>query len=262
MTTVMNDEKVSPEEVSRFLAEYSSSLWSCGSTCIRITKNVVRIANRLGYHADIMMLPKHVTVSVVNNNTGEYAQYTSYMGQQPVNYNTNASLSRLSWKIADGKISFGASRKAMQNIFEIPRYKFWTVLCLVVCANASFCRLFGGDIMAMGIVAFATLIGFTIKTVMSWLHIDARVGVILASYISAVIGTGGYIFDCTSTPDIALGTSVLYLIPGIPYINSVTDMIDGHYLCFFSRLMQALILTACIAAGLTLGFLTMNLNVF
>lgn len=86
--------------------------------------------------------------------------------------------------------------------------------------------------------------------------------VLLASFVSAVVGSGGYVFGITATPEIALGTSVLYLIPGIPYINSVSDMIDGHYLCFFSRTMQAIVLTGCIAAGLTLAFMIMNIKIF
>ena len=69
-------------------------------------------------------------------------------------------------------------------------------------------------------------------------------------------------FDIGSTPELALGASVLYLIPGIPYINSVSDMIDNHHLCAFARFMNAVILTVCIAIGLTGGFLIMNIRLF
>ena len=250
------------ENTSRFLANYSSSLWSYGATCIRITKNVSRMALRFGYKADITIFPKHVSVAVTGLENDDYALYTSAIGPVAVSYNANSLMSRLSWKVADGKMSLSEATSVMDKIKYLPKMSIWWVMVLVVLANASFCRLFGGDPMAMLIVAFATLIGYTVKNICLTNGVDLRITVIMASYISAIAGTAGYIFDCTGTPDIAIGTSVWYLIPGIPYINSVSDMLDGHYLCFFSRMMQAVILTGCIAAGLTLGFLTMNMNVF
>lgn len=258
----MMTARTEAEEASRFLAIYSSCLWSYGATCIRITKNVSRMAMRFGYKADITIFPKHVSVAVTGLDNDNYALYTSAIGPISVSYNANSLMSRLSWKVADGKMSLSDATSVIDKIKHLPKMSIWTVMLLVVLANASFCRLFGGDPIAMGIVAFATLLGYTVKNICLANGVDLRVTVIIASYLSAIIGTAGYIFDCTSTPDIAIGTSVLYLIPGIPYINSVSDMLDGHYLCFFSRMMQAVILTGCIAAGLTLGFLTMNMNVF
>lgn len=32
-----------------------------------------------------------------------------------------------------------------------------------------------------------------------------------------------------NTPDIAIGASVLYLIPGVPLINGIIDIIEGMY---------------------------------
>ena len=69
-------------------------------------------------------------------------------------------------------------------------------------------------------------------------------------------------FGIGSTPEIALGTSVLYLIPGVPYINAVSDMIDRHYLCAFSRFADAVVLTACLSAGLCGGMLVLGLRWF
>ena len=36
----------------------------------------------------------------------------------------------------------------------------------------------------------------------------------------------GYLMHWGDTPDMALGTSVLYLIPGVPLINAIMDIID------------------------------------
>ena len=89
---------------------------------------------------------------------------------------------------------------------------------------------------------------------------DTRFVFFCCAFFSSVIGAAGYVFHWSGTPEIALGTSVLYLIPGIPYINSVSDLLDGHYISSFSRFMNALVLTACLSAGLCGGLLLMNIN--
>ena len=61
------------------------------------------------------------------------------------------------------------------------------------------------------------------------------------------------IFDTTS--EIALATSVLYLVPGVPLINGVIDIVEGHVLTGFARLTQAALLIVCIAIGLSFTLL-------
>ena len=75
-------------------------------------------------------------------------------------------------------------------------------------------------------------------------------------------GSRKFIFHIGNTPDIAVGTSILYLIPGVPYINVVSDMLDHHYLCAFSRFIDACILTACLSLGLCFGMLILKIEWF
>jgi hypothetical protein len=73
--------------------------------------------------------------------------------------------------------------------------------------------------------------------------------------IIAAADCTGYLFHWGNTPDMALGTSVLYLIPGVPLINSIMDIIDGHVLAGTSRFINACLLIICIAIGLSITLL-------
>ena len=44
---------------------------------------------------------------------------------------------------------------------------------------------------------------------------------------------------------------MLYLIPGVPLINGVIDIVEGHVLNGIARLTSALMLIVCIAVGLS-----------
>ena len=45
-------------------------------------------------------------------------------------------------------------------------------------------------------------------------------------------------------------------------MNAVSDMLYCHYLCAFSRFMDAAILTACLSAGLCAGMLILGMKWF
>lgn len=249
-------------EVCRFFTEYASVMLGCGATCQRIEKNLRRIAGADGLVVDMFILPAHVRVTVAEKDSLACAELTLPVRKMAINYNYNTLLSKLSWKVAEGKVSLKHAPAVMKRILSEPYFNKWKVMGAVAVANASFCRLFGGDPVAMLFVALATLAGYALKNIMLAHKADAKIVFICCSFVAAMIGASSYYVGHTATPELALGTSVLFLIPGIPYINSVSDMIAGHYLCAFSRFMNALILTACLALGLTAAFLIMDIKIF
>lgn len=256
------DNNTNLRATATFLAEYASLLSGCGATSIRIEKNTGRMAKSFGVHSDVFIMPAHVSVSVweTDRTSAVVAQYkTENCG---ISFNLNAKLSRLSWEVADEHTVLSAALEQFERIRKTKPTGKWEVLVLTSLANASFCRLFGGDVIAMLIVFISTLAGYSLKQIMLEDKRDIRLTVLCASFFSAALSAGGHIFNIGSTPEIALGTSVLYLIPGVPYINSVSDLIYRHYLCGLSRFLDAVVLTVCLSTGLCAGMLLLGLKWF
>ena len=69
------------------------------------------------------------------------------------------------------------------------------------------------------------------------------------AFAASMYASVAMIFDTTS--EVAIATSVLYLIPGVPLINGVIDIVEGHVLNGIARLTSALMLIVCIAVGLS-----------
>lgn len=249
-------------QVCLFLADYAAWLLGCGATCIRLEKNVNRIAEAFDKLVDMCIMPRHINITV--SSPDRHISFTSVSSIKCgiISFDINTRLSRLSWEIADGKLDFDTADARFRKIIRTPPANKWMVLLLASAANASFCRLFGGDATAMAIVFIATLAGFYLKQVMLAGRINIRVTFIVCAFVSSVLGATDGLFDIGSTPEIAIGTSVLYLVPGIPFLNSFSDMLDGHYVCSFSRFMDAVVLTACLSIGLCGGMAMMNVGMF
>ena len=147
-----------------------------------------------------------------------------------------------------------------RNILKKKRLNPWLVLVLVGLANASFCELFGGDLVSMLIVFIATIDGFFLKQKLPAKGIDYRVVIVLASCLSAVIACSGFVFGWGRTPEFALATSVLYFVSGIPFCNAVCDLLYGHYICCISRFLHAVMITVCLSLGLCIAFGLLNIQ--
>lgn len=251
------------KQAAHFLARYAAAMLASGGTSARCEKTVHRIAKAYATTAEVTILP-HTVMATVWDDRHEHA---FSMGEKlpatGLNFYFISRLSALSWKIRDHHITLDEAEREYQQILATPRLNAWLVTLLTGLANASFCRLFEGDWMAMLIVFIATVNGFWVKNALhrmwQW---DMRLAVLVAACCSSIIACAGFMFHCTATPDIALGTSVLYLVPGIPYINSVSDLIHGHLLCCLSRFIEACVITACLGVGLSIGILLMNIQYF
>ena len=250
------------KDICLFLSEYAAWLLGCGATCIRIEKNVRRMADPLGVTVEINIMPTHIHLSVWNKEITQSYSNIHKLKKTGISFNINTLLSKLSWEVADKKLNFEEARHAFDEIkLTRPSNKWW-VLVMASFANASFCRLFGGDAISMLIVFLATIAGYRLKQIMLEDKADVRLVFFCCAFVSSIIGSAGHLFGFGATPEIALGTSVLYLIPGIPYINSVSDMLDGHYLCAINRFVDAAVLTTCLSAGLCGGLFLMDMNWF
>ena len=250
------------KEVCIFLAEYASRLLGCGATCIRLQRNVTRMAEAMGYNVVMTILPKHINVALSATDCSECFTYLAATCNMPISFNVNTRLSELSWDVADGKLDFYSARSVFDEIIATPTENCNLVLLLGSLANASFCRLFGGDWIAVATVFIATLAGLFLKQILLERGMDTRVVFILCAFVSSVLAAGDSLFGIGSTPAVAVSTSVLYLVPGIPFINSFSDLLTGNYICAFCRFTHAVILTCCLSLGLCGGMLMMNLGMF
>ena len=236
-----------------FIAEYASHLMAAGVHTSRVMRNSKRIGS--SFEADVKMsiLHKHIILTVIDRTTSEQSNRVVGVPPHPISFEHNASLSALSWAAADRHLSLDELWAEYTRIVSAPMIHPLFVLLLVGFANASFCRLFGGDAVSMGIVFSSTLTGFYLKQRMQQRGINPYVTFIVSAFVASLCASTSLIFSTTS--DIALATSVLYLVPGVPLINGVIDVVEGHVLTGFARLTEAALLIVNIAIGLSFTLL-------
>ena len=80
-------------------------------------------------------------------------------------------------------------------------------------------------------------------------HLNHYIVFVVSAFIASLVASSALTLETTA--EIAIATSVLYLVPGVPLLNGVIDIVEGHSLTGCARLIQALLLVLCIAVGLS-----------
>lgn len=249
------------QDLSEFLLEYATTLMGAGVHTHRAVRNISRIASAYGYAADMTIFQRNITMSLICKDD-ETLRRTSVRKLKPLVFNLSLiqQLSELSWLPVDNTVSIQEMERAFNSIQASPRFSRWTDLLLVSVGNAAFCRLFNGDEWAMLTVFVATMLGFLVKQQFSRMKYNPLGVVILAAFTASMTAACAVIFQFGSTPQIALATSVLFLIPGVQMINSIMDLMHGHILMGISRGVHSSMMIACITIGLSATMLLLGVN--
>lgn len=247
----MAKDKESLLDVGEFIAQYAAHLMGCGVHTSRIIRNSIRLGEAYGYTVGMSVFPNTIILTLHDKESNEFYNEVIGVPSLPIRFSHNSELSALSWEVYDNYMPLSELWKKYKAILAVPAINPFLVLFLVSCANASFCRLFGGDATSMGIVFIATTAGMFLKQrLMAKTPLNLHIIFIISAFLASMIGSVAFQFEGI-TSDIALATSVLYLVPGVPLINGFIDIVEGHSLTGFSRLVKAGLLIVCIAIGLS-----------
>ena len=250
MTTAKEAEAARPQiqEFTNFLSDYTA----------RIERCVCRIAGAYGYEASLMIFVRHFIISVMDPADNSIRRtYVKTGAAAQISFDLISELSALSWEIYDEKIPLARAKAAFAEILASQKKSFAKTLVLLSVANAAFCELFGGDGGAMALVFAATAFGICARYLLSKLKINLKIQYIAVSFAVSFIVSLSARYGLSATADVAVGSSILFLIPGVWLINSVFDILNENMLVGISRGLNTGLLIICIAIGL---FLTLSIS--
>ncbi len=236
-------------EILDFVSEYATYLLGSGVHTSRVIRNSHRIGLSQGVDVQLSSFQKSTILTARDGESGESVTRVVSIPALPISFERNSDLSALSWDAIDKNMSLDQIRERYKQLVAKPYMDPIFVLVMASLANASFCRLFNGDWTACSIVFTSTLVGFAVKQRLTAHKVNHFLVFIISAFTASLCSTSALRFDCTA--EIAIATSALYLIPGVPLINGVIDIVEGHILIGCSRLINALLLVFCIAIGLS-----------
>lgn len=261
MNSITETKTPTIQQIADLLTDVASELMTSGAHTMRIIQNISRMAETFGYYIDLSVFQLSIMMTITSK-SDQSERITVIKKTRPLllNFTFVSDLSSLSWDTYDKQLPFDEVKEKFHAIISQKRMSRWLVLFLVACANASFCALFKSDLHAVALVFIGTTAGFFVRQEMIKRHINHLVVFTTSAFVASLLSGLGYALHLGNTPEIALAASVLYLIPGVPLINSILDIIEGHILTGTARLVNATSLIVCIALGLFSAMLILGLE--
>jgi len=237
------------------LLEIGALLMVSGASTGRIRNNINRISNSFGYSTDMLISQRTLMLNIYNEENGHFFNSLKRTQAHGVNFAIVSGISRMSWLVVEQKWSVEQINTDLIRIAALPHYPRMLILTFVGLAGAAFCRLAGGEALDMAMVFLGSFCGLFIRQEAHKLQFNPYICILFAALTSSLIAGLPIKFQIGDTKEVAFATSVLFLIPGVPLINSFSDMIDGNLQNGLIRGLNGFIISFAIALGLLTSML-------
>jgi uncharacterized membrane protein YjjP (DUF1212 family) len=252
----MNGENIKKiKEVEEMLLDVGTLLMSSGASTGRVRITVNRIADALGYDAELLITSRSLMLTVTEEDSVNYSSSVRRTPPHGVNFKIVSGISRMSWRVIEEKLTIAQINLEIERLTSLPHYPRIIVLSTVALAGASFCRLFGGEGWELVVTFVATFFGLFIRQEAMKKRFNPYLSIVFASFAASLISGLSVKLGIGDSPEHAFATSVLFLIPGVPLINSLTDLIDGNTLNGIVRGVNGFTIAFAIALGLLFAML-------
>ncbi|NIJ43888.1 uncharacterized membrane protein YjjP (DUF1212 family) [Wenyingzhuangia heitensis] len=236
--------------VSDCLLEVGSLLMGSGASTNRIKVTIERIAETLGYETEILVTHKTVLLLLKNKKTEKVFNRFKKTAPHGANFKLVSGISRMSWRVVEENWNTDQVNQEIKRLQTATRYPFLLTLFMVSMADAAFCRLFGGAYVDMAIAFTATCVAFYVRHLLLKNQFNFYLCTTIVSFTACFISGLAVYLQFGVHPNLAFATCVLFLIPGIPLINSFTDLIDGNVTNGLVRGINAMLIAFSIALGM------------
>ena len=179
-------------DILGFIAEYATYQLGSGVHTSRAVRNSRRIGEALGVDVQLSSFQKSTILTVLDLGSGESATRVVAIPSLPISFERNSDLSALSWDALDEGLSLDEIRSRYRTLVDKPRMDPIFTLVFVGLANASFCKLFGGDWTAVGIVFTATLVGFAVKQRMQAHAVNHFLVFACSAFVASLCATAAF----------------------------------------------------------------------
>ena len=225
-----------------------------GADSDRTVRDMMRAAAYMGIPKD--QIHQHVmyTTLMLNVNDDEHT-YTEFRKchKHGVNMTTLTAISKLTWRALEKDYTLAEYERQLQHIEQAgPVYAPWQMALGAGVACGGFCMLFGGSWLDFLMTAICAWIGFWVRRCcMIWgFHPYARIAI---AAFCATMAAWSMQFVTGSIAWYPIIACTLFMVPGIPLINAIDDLLNNFIVSGMTRAMNTLLIVGAMTFGIAIA---------
>jgi uncharacterized membrane protein YjjP (DUF1212 family) len=220
----------------------------------RIMRNMKRVAAYLGLPEEHLHIYVNYNILMVNLSDAEHS-FSKFQRceKHGVNMTTLSLVSRLSWKAIREDYSLERYEAELEEIRCRPRnYTPWQVAIGTGLACGGFCVQFGCDWMAFLYASIAAAVGMRLRGFLNACGLNHYMNIAAAAFVATLLAWATTLLPAawTTTPLHPLLACALFIVPGVPLINFVDDMLDNYIQVGLVRAINTVLSIAAMSFGI------------
>lgn len=246
----------------------------------RIIRNMDRTAAYLGLPEKKLHI--HITYNMLMVNLSDKTHSFSKFqrcDRHGINMDAISAISELSWRAIKEDYTLDQYEKELERIKNKKRnYSPWLTAIGAGLACGGFCVQFGCDWPAFIYSSIAAIAGFRLRAWLNSTGSNEYVNIAFAAFFSTLLAClSAYIslpvieshipsalipFTHSDTPWHPLMACALFIVPGVPLINFVSDMLDSHISIGITRAVNTLMIVAAMSFGIVIAIKVCGIDNF
>lgn len=233
-------------------------LLQTGQTLMENGANSSRIARLMKRVAIYMNIPEeklhiHITYTTIMANVSDgNHSITKFQKcyKHGVNMTVISAISKLSIRAFEKNYSleeFGRQLNGIQGRGRL--YTPASVTAGAGIACGAFCLLFGCDWPAFFYTAVCAMVGFQVRHYCNHMNLNPYAGIFIAAFVSTCLAFLAHYLP-SSTPWHPMLACALFIVPGIPLINAVDDLLENFITAGMTRAMNTLLMVGSMSFGI------------
>lgn len=222
-----------------------------GASTERVVRDMKRTAAFMGISENKFHLHVMYTTLLLNISDG-LRSHTSFRKclKHGVDMRIISDVSKLTWRALREHYTLEEFEGNIKEISTQPRYYvLWQNLLATGIACGAFCTLFGCDFQAAIYTAICAILGKFVQIRCIHAGINEFVGIAAAAFIATVAAYFAH-FLPTETAWHPIIACALFLVPGIPIINGVTDLLNIYLLGGAAQFIKTLLIVGAMTFGI------------
>jgi uncharacterized membrane protein YjjP (DUF1212 family) len=216
------------DDIGHFVLRSGRLLLVSGADAAYVLKRTALLVAKLGGAAELFISGERLLLTVDEGNS-----YRTRIGRQIAAMGVNTGLFDAVDKVIEdassGLIDLKEATSRLERLEALPQlHPTWVVIPAVAAATAALCRLFG----AAWWVVLAAFAGGVVSIALRRFFATHLVNPIAASFLTAFASAGiaGLLLKAIpqSDPALAFAAAGMILVPGVPLINGISDVANGH----------------------------------
>ena len=222
-----------------------------GAEISRVEETMERIASHYGVDSKSFFVLSNGIFTTSSFNKYANVEFIPFKGTQ---LDKVVAVNQLSRDIVSGKYTLDEAQARLQEIRTMPPHPVWEQVLASALGSAGFCIVFGGGMLDCAASFVCGILLWLFVLYVTAPHMSKIVG----NIVGGLFVTGLCILFHRagfghSLPNMIIG-AIIPLIPGVPFVNGVRDLANEDYIAGATRLLDALLVFFCIAAGVMLAF--------